>query len=55
MCGWKDHPDVQGGLGLSDLNLYSFPLEERSQGPLCSKEDLLSAGSHGDTQSLVGP
>lgn len=52
MSCWRDNPDVQGGLELSDLSSYSFPLRGHTQGPLCSNEYLRSVASCGGTLSL---
>lgn len=53
-CCWEDNPDAQGGLELSDLNSYSFPLKESSRGSLRPTERLRSSGSHDGTQSPPG-
>lgn len=55
MCCWKSNPDVQGGLELSDLNSYSFPLKGRLASPLCSSLCVCSVAPPDWTQSLQRP
>lgn len=52
-CCQKDNPDAQGGLELSDLNSYSFPLKGKLNKalPVPRSERLHSLGSHDGTQS----